>query len=117
MIRGLLALVLTLAACGGGEPASTKYTQTWAKAYNQTTCADWRQQMDDHQQFVMAADMLLGAQRDDQPDAPIPPDRQIQKFLDAIDGTCVGAGEQLGVKVTEVAASLYLMSNDLGPGQ
>ena len=108
-----MALVV-VAACGGGTPASTRYTQTWTKAYDQTTCADWGSAMDEHQRFVMAADMLLAAQRGEQADAPIPPDSQIQTLQTAIGGACAGAGAELGVKVGEVAASLYLMSNDLG---
>jgi hypothetical protein len=106
------------AAPATSTPASTigKYEQTWLKAYGDTTCADWVNEMDAHQQFVMAADMLLTLQRADVPSAPIPPDEQIDRFASAITTSCEGPGAELGVKITEVAASLYTLSDDLKPG-
>jgi hypothetical protein len=111
----LVAAVFLAAACSGGEPESTKYLQTWTKAYGETTCTDWHQTMSAHERFVMAADMLLGAHRRENADAAIPSDILVTRFEMGIGGACADAGEQSGIKVSEVAALLYTMSNDLGP--
>lgn len=114
LIVSLLAVVLV--GCGDGQPESTKYVQTWTKAYAETTCADWHQVMTPHERFVMAADLLLSVYRREQADAEIPSDILVSRFETGIGGACADAGEQLGIKVAEVAALLYTMSNDLGPG-
>lgn len=84
----VLLAMLVLAACGG-SPSSTKYTQTWAKAYGDTTCEDWRSVMDEHQKFVMAADILLTSQRKLKADAPIPDDALVGQFQGQIQGLCL----------------------------
>lgn len=91
-MRTLAALVLAialLAGCGS-EPADPgKYKQTWTKPYGTTTCADWRQSMDEHQKFVMASDILLTSQRKTKADAPIPGDALIGQFQGQIQGLCL----------------------------
>ena len=61
-----LAVAVATAGCGSsGDTGSTgtpgKYTQTWGKAYSDTTCSEWHSQMSDAQQWAAAADMLTGA--------------------------------------------------------
>lgn len=73
-----MALVILLAACG--SPTSTKYTQTWTKSYNTTTCSDWRDAMDEHQKFVMAADILYSSQKKVKPNVPLPDDALVGQF-------------------------------------
>jgi hypothetical protein len=94
------------------SPTVGKYTQTWTIAYTDTTCTQWTAQMNDHQRFVMAGDMLLAAHQQDKPGAPIPPDVQINTFKDGIGTICEDAGP---VKVTEIGATLYTMADDLKP--
>ena len=124
----ILILSVLVTACGGstsepraGEPDSPgkatpvgKYKQTWAKDYSTTLCTDWLNVMDDHQRFVMAADMLFGAQQADKPDVGLPPDGQVETLSKAIGSVC-DEGAKLGIKVTETAASLYMMADDLKP--
>jgi len=92
-----------------------KYTQTWPLPYGDTTCVHWVDLMAEQQRFVMAADMLLTLHRSDLPGAPIPPDRQIQTLQSAIHEVCAAEAYQLGMNVTEIAATLYVMANDLKP--
>ena len=87
--RLVLIALFVVAGCGGAGPASTKYTQTWAKPYGETTCADWRDVMDEHQKFVMASDILLTSQRKVKADAPIPDDALIGQFQGQIQGLCL----------------------------
>ena len=96
------ALVVVVAACGDG-PAPTKYTQTWAKPYSTTTCADWRDAMGEHQKFVMAADILLTSQRKLKADAPIPSDQLIGQFQGQIQGLC------LTYPTDEVSTAAYIV--------
>lgn len=84
----ILWVTLLVAACGG-EPASTKYTQTWAKAYGDTTCEDWRSVMDEHQKFVMAGDILYTQQKKVKADVAIPDDALIGQFQGQIQGLCL----------------------------
>lgn len=90
MRRVLAGLVLGMVAmaCGGGAPESTKYKQTWSQPYDKTDCEEWSSDMDDHQRFVMAADLLLTLQRKDKADVPIPSDDLIGKFEAALDAMC-----------------------------
>ena len=99
----------------GNDEPSGKYEQTWRKAYGNTTCRDFVRRMDDHERWVMAADMLFSAQRGDDPGAPLPPDRQVDTMEAAMREGCRGPGAELGIKVTEVAAALYVMADDLKP--
>ncbi|MCD2465540.1 hypothetical protein MBT42_18460 [Streptomyces sp. MBT42] len=42
-----------------------KYEQTWLTPYSSTTCGDYLTALDDHQRWVLAADMLSGARKVD----------------------------------------------------
>jgi hypothetical protein len=82
------ALALILAACSGGS-GSDKYHQTWTKPYAETSCADWRDAMDQHQQFVMAADILFTEQKTLKPDVVLPDDVMVGQFQGQIQGLCL----------------------------
>jgi hypothetical protein len=115
---GLLTVVVVALLTGCGSSASNgrangepgKFDQTWSTPYSQTTCAHWGNDMDNHQKFVMAADMLIGAWESDGIDA-LPPDEQIQRFVVAISRGCRGTDWD----VTEMAAAIYLSADDLTP--
>jgi hypothetical protein len=108
--------IATVGACGG-SPQSTKYTQTWTKSYSMTNCTDWNHVMDDHQQFVMAADFLLTLQRKDKADATIPADGVINNFAADIGTVCTGntgfSPDQ--EMVGDVASLVYLQGNTYKP--
>jgi len=110
---GLMLAALVAAACSG-SPESTKYKQTWTKAYAETVCTDWADAMDAHQQFVMAADMLLSAQRRDNADAPIPSDALIGQFQGYIDGVCLRADAGT-TEISTVAFLAYSASDQFKP--
>lgn len=70
--------------------------------------------MDAHQRFVMAGDMLVGARSGD--GATEPPLRSmISDFEASIGAACKDAGEELQIKVAEVATVLYASSVDYKP--
>jgi hypothetical protein len=108
-----------LVACGGsppaGSPALGVWGQTWPIAYGDTTCVHWADEMDAHQRRVMAGDTPLRVQRSDKPDAGMPPLQQIYTLTSATDQMCENEGRQVGMKVTEIAAMLYALSDDLKP--
>jgi hypothetical protein len=124
-----LALVAAFAAACGGAPAAPtaeptprptptigKYTQTWRTAsYADTTCVHWVDDMNSHERFVMAADMLMGAQRSQVPGSPIPPDWQVNRLLSALDEFCADTGYSIPSRVSDLVTTLYLMSDDLKP--
>jgi len=100
---------------GGPDGQVGKYEQTWATDYDFTTCADFEQRMNDHQRWVMAADYLLDAHRIGNPGVQRPPDSQVDRMLSGMDSACEGAGEEVGIMTTDVAATLYTLSGDLRP--
>ena len=109
-----VVLAVLVAACGGGEPESTKYTQTWTTPYGETTCIDWNTAMNDHQRFVMAADMLYSARKRDGGDE-IPPDSMIAGFEAYIQSVCDADFGEMGGKVSEAAALAYTLDATYHP--
>src|SRR5689334_3235311 len=94
--RALAALALVLlagcsstsdSATGGDAPG--KYDQTWATPYSQTTCADWGSRMNDHEQWVAAADMLTGARNKGDGGDGMPSDALIDEFQSGVTTACV----------------------------
>lgn len=117
-MRGLLvAAMLILAACSSGPaPSATigKYQQTWTKAYADTTCTDWNGAMDDHQRFVMAADMLYATRKKQGADA-LPPDDMVSGFESGIQSVCDAAFGQAGGAVADAATVVYLGGTQYHP--
>jgi len=108
-MRILLITLLVVAGCGDG-PTSTKYVQTWTKPYGDTTCADWRDAMDNHQRYVAAADMLLTLRKKDGA-GEIPTDEMIGAFaLDLSDICSAPAGEV--ATIAEIAPLVYIAFPD-----
>ncbi|MET7648358.1 hypothetical protein ABZS83_33000 [Streptomyces sp. NPDC005426] len=117
-------LLATLTACGGGDtaagpeetaaeaPAVTtptspepgKYEQTWPTRYADTTCGDYLTAMDDHQRWVLAADMLSGARKTDGA-AGLPADSEVDRFQQDIATACEPIAT---AKTTEIGVSIYL---------
>lgn len=116
--------LLALTACGGGDaaapeqndsertaaaaPASPepgKYEQTWTTGYGDTTCGDFLTVMDDHQRWVLAADMLSSARKADGADG-LPADSEINRFQQDIATACKPVDT---AKTTEIGVSIYLM--------
>jgi hypothetical protein len=108
--RIALALTAFVFAVGcAAQPASTKDTQTWAKSYAETTCADWINSMDVHQKFVMAGDLLLALQRQSNADASIPSDTSIFNFVGDIGTVCASSTGSTAAseQVSDVAQLVY----------
>ena len=82
-------LVFAFGGCSG-EPgteasaASSEFSQSWTKAYSETTCAEYKSQMTPDQQRVMAADMLVSARSVDKV-TTMPSDEMIGTFRDGPD--------------------------------
>lgn len=107
MKRTLLA-VLLLAGCStgtssGDADSSSKYAQTWAKDYGDTTCDEWKQQMTPAQQFAAAADMLVSARSVDGGKG-LPPDSLVNDFEGGITTACVVGT----MKLNDIGAALYV---------
>ena len=90
-----------------GEP--DKYKQTWTKAYGDTTCADWRDVMNDHQRFVMAADILYTQQKKIKPDVGLPSDALVNQFAGQVQGLCL---THEGDDVTTVSFIVWTTGGD-----
>lgn len=123
-------LLTTLTACGGGDtpaspkgtatelPATTldslapgKYEQTWPTRYASTTCGDYLTAMDDHQRWVLAADMLSGARKTDGA-TDLPADSEVDRFQQDIATACEPIAT---AKTTEIGVSIYLMDASYKP--
>jgi hypothetical protein len=106
--RGLIGAVLAtvlVAGCGGG-PASTKYTQTWAKGYDITPCSDWRDVMDNHQRLVAAGDMLVTLRKKDG-DGGLPTDEMIGAFALDVSDMCAARVGDIAT-IAQVGPLVYL---------
>lgn len=115
MRLAILAIAaLLFASCETGPAAAPtigKWEQTWPAAYGETTCAQWVADMNSHERFVAAGDMLLRAQRRDVPDAGIPQDAQVAEFLSTIDSICHETNTPT-MNITEAAAVTYVTYQD-----
>jgi hypothetical protein len=140
MKRTALVLAVTclaLASCGGGDAGDTEqaatdvqvtaenatedtaeattedvgqYDQTWSLSYDQTTCAQWLGEMDEHQRYVAGADMLLGAARTENDSAGLPPDPKIDEFTQQISTAC---SAEATLSLTDAATALVLIDPSL----
>jgi hypothetical protein len=108
----LIGVVFGLASCGSGSDSdssytpdqTSKYTQTWAKAYSDTTCADWNTRLTSAQQFAASADMLAGARNKGDGGTGLPSDALIDEFSGGITNVCV----EPTMALTDAAVGLYL---------
>ena len=64
-----------------------KFDQTWKKSYAKTKCDEWLNDMTQRQNFVGAADMLVGARKVDG-GPTLPSDSLIKRFRDEITSVC-----------------------------
>ena len=103
-------------ACSGesgteASTASNEFSQTWTKAYSETTCAEYKSQMTPDQQRVMAADMLVSARSVDKV-TTMPGDQMVGTFRDGLTTACVVDT----AKMNEMGAALYLTEKDRWQG-
>jgi hypothetical protein len=100
----LVVLIALVAMAGGCASASGQYGrgEKWTKAYGETSCHDWRQNMTEDQKLTMAADLLIGKRERNGGPSGLPPDDLVAEFRDSI---CVGAGED--DSVTTIASLVY----------
>ncbi len=85
--------------------APGKYEQTWPKSYAETNCQEWRKEMNDHQRFVGAADMLIGVWKVDGTEGVLPPDLMVESFAADLSEACEANNE---LTANEVGVTLYL---------
>ncbi|MFF7966743.1 hypothetical protein ACFZC3_15425 [Streptomyces sp. NPDC007903] len=122
-------LAATLTACGSNErsssaygadsnaathaesPAPGKYDQTWETPYSDTTCGDYGTDMNAHERWAMAADMLLGARKADGATG-LPADSEVTRFQEDMATACQGSSQ---LEVTEVGATIYLLDHSYAP--
>lgn len=88
--------------------AADKFTQTWTKPYDQTTCVDFKSGMTTQQRWTMAADMLVNAQHTDDSEADLPEDSLISEFEAGLATACVIDS----MSMTDVGAGLYLTEQE-----
>jgi hypothetical protein len=108
----LVGVVFGLASCGSGSNSdssytpeeTSKYTQTWAKTYSDTTCRDWSTQLTSAQKFAASADMLAGARNKGDGGTGLPSDALINEFSGGITNVCV----EPTMALTDAAVGLYL---------
>ncbi|MFD7881105.1 hypothetical protein ACFV3N_01565 [Streptomyces bauhiniae] len=93
------------------DPAPGKYDQTWKTPYSDTTCGDYGTDMNAHEQWAMAADMLLGARKADGATG-LPADSEVTRFQQDMATACQGSSQ---LKVTEVGATIYLLDHSYAP--
>lgn len=114
LMVGLSVLGLALTAACSEDSASTtpatpgKYEQTWGASYSATTCADWSTQMDDHQRWAAAADMLAGARNKGDGGEGLPVDALVDEFEAGISTACV----EPTMSLTDVSVGLYLTERE-----
>lgn len=104
-------LLASMAACGGSDGSSSsgsagdeKYTQTWAKSYGETMCAEWLNEMTPGQRFAASADMLAGARNKGDGGTGLPDDELIDEFTGDVDTACDAGATNLA----EAGAISYL---------
>ncbi|MBP2583019.1 hypothetical protein J3A78_003497 [Streptomyces sp. PvR006] len=94
------------------EPAKPgKYEQTWTTPYSSTTCSDYLTALDEHQQWVLAADMLSGARSADGA-TDLPEDTAVDRFQQDMATACEA---EATAKTTEVGATLYMLDTTYKP--
>ncbi|WP_248582558.1 hypothetical protein [Nocardioides sp. InS609-2] len=102
--------VVALSGCGSdGNQGGTdvgKYEQTWPRAYSETTCDDWADEMTGQQHFAAAADMLTSARNKIDGGEGLPPDSLIERFQSDIASTCQIEG------TLTITDAVYVVYND-----
>lgn len=110
-----MALAL-LAGCSSGDqqsqgdPETSKYTQTWTKAYADTTCTDWQATMTSAQTWAASADMLSAARDNIDHGTGVAPDALITRFQGDITEAC--SADVDGLKLADVAIGVYQIGHD-----
>ncbi|MFJ4551075.1 hypothetical protein ACIP4X_17920 [Streptomyces sp. NPDC088817] len=88
-----------------------KYEQTWKTPYSDTPCGDYLNEMNGHERWVTAADMLAGARKTDGGNS-LPADSEVSRFQKDVSTACQGSAD---ITITEVGAALYLMDPSYKP--
>jgi len=115
----LIGVIFGLASCGSGSDSgssytleeTSKYTQTWATPYSETTCDDWNTQLTSGQRFAASADMLASARNKGGGGTGLPSDALINEFSGGITNVCV----EPTMALTDAAVGLYLTEPRFAP--
>ncbi|WP_327337387.1 hypothetical protein OG384_14905 [Streptomyces sp. NBC_01324] len=92
-------------------PKPGKYEQTWSTPYSATTCGQFLTDMDEHQRWVTAADMLAGARKTDGANT-LPADSEVDRFQTDMATACE---PEATAKTTEIGATLYMLDPSYKP--
>jgi hypothetical protein len=109
-----IAVILMLGGCGGNNPSGAsgagKYDQSWSKTYASTTCDEFASQMTEHEQFVMAADMITSTAADRTGNKDLPPDSLVDNVVSQMSTACEADST---VKMTDIAVGLFMIDSSL----
>jgi hypothetical protein len=110
----LILIVVAFASCqsgdrdnagdeAGDEGGDSKYVQTWATSYSETTCADWLGEMTSGQRWAAAADILTSARNKIDGGEGLPPDSLITEFEGGLTNVCI----EPTMTLTDASYGLY----------
>ncbi|MFB6963086.1 hypothetical protein ACFCYB_40525 [Streptomyces sp. NPDC056309] len=88
-----------------------KYDQTWTTPYSDTACGAFLNEMNEHERWVTAADMLVGARKTDG-GTSLPADSEVSRFQADVGTACKGSAV---IKITEVGAAVYTLDSSYQP--
>ncbi|MFB7732791.1 hypothetical protein ACFC08_00025 [Streptomyces sp. NPDC056112] len=88
-----------------------KYDQTWTTPYSDTSCGAYLNEMNSHERWVTAADMLVGARKTDG-GSSLPADSEVSRFQADVSTACEASAD---IKITEVGAAIYTMDSSYKP--
>ena len=89
---------------GSDAVPESKYTQTWTRRYDKTSCKQYQSVMTPHQRWVAAAEMLTAARQQAGSNEIVAPDALVDGFAEGIDMACT-ANRKFNIALA--AAGLY----------
>lgn len=111
VVLALLYTTACSAGTGSGAADDSKYTQTWAKPYSSTTCADYLNEMTSKQQWVAAADMLTSVRKVDG-GTRLPADGLVARFRSDV---ATGCQSESTAAIGDVAVVIYKLADSYQP--
>lgn len=112
----VLTFAVLLAGCGKAASTGTddKYTQTWVTDYASTTCTQMLDEMNVHEQWVTAADLLSSARAVNGIQPAMPGDALVDAFAASLATACRNdlAVVTHPTYVSRVAVGVYLLERE-----
>lgn len=92
-------------AASSTSAEDSRYTQTWATAYADTTCDQWLGEMTGQQTWAAAADILTSSRNKVDGGSGLPPEALITSFEQDVTEGC--SADVPGLKLLDVAYGIY----------